>query len=151
MSRNAIPQFYNLSLTNNTTDEIFLAKQDDVFVDILAKSSDYRVSVLKFSFPSENETFIIEDPSEYQITYSANVYSDFDNNTLSVSYPLFGRNSFKITNINDLIENFNRTSVRCHRDSLNSLTDILGVRDFFTGVVSKTFKKTVNVVKVLSV
>ena len=61
MSRNAIPQFYNLSLTNNTTDEIFLAKQDDVFVDILAKSSDYGVSVLKFSFPSENETFIIED------------------------------------------------------------------------------------------
>ena len=145
MSKQNIAQYYNLHLTNNSQDSINLAVQDDVFVPILDKASDYRVSVLKFSFPSENETFIIEDPSEYQIIYSMNIYNESDNELKTVSYPLFGRNSFKITSINDLIENFNRTSIRCHRDLLNVITDILGTKNQQTGVVSKTFKKTVFV------
>jgi hypothetical protein len=145
MSRSSIPQFYNLSLTNNSADSIDLAKQDDVFIPLLEKASDYRVSVLKFSFPSENETFIMEDTSEYRIIYSINAYDNLENKTFSITYPLFNRDKFKINNINDLIENFNRTSVLCHKTLLDGITEILGTTDLSTGNITKTFKKTVNV------
>jgi hypothetical protein len=122
-----------------------LAKQDDVFIPLLEKASDYRVSVLKFSFPSENETFIIDNPADYKIIYSINVHHSGSNDLRKVEYPLFSNAAFKMNNINDMIENFNRTSIRCHRDLLNDITDIYGSYNALSGQTIKTAKKTVNV------
>ena len=137
-------QYYNLSLTNTTDSEINLAVSDDTYVPILMKSSDYKVSVLKFSFPSQNPTFIIDNTDDYKMKFSINKFIN-GYGELSQENSLYKNTDFNIGNINDFLENFNRTAILTHRDLLNQLCDTYTGIDVLGGTFPINSKKTVNV------
>ena len=132
-------QYYNLSLTNSNNTEIDLKITDDTYVPILKKASDYKVSVLKFSFPSENPTFIIDNDDDYKMKFSINTYIQQAYGTLSQERSLFKSVDFNIGNINDFLENFNRSAILAHRDLLNQLCNT------YTSFGVSSSSKTVNV------
>jgi hypothetical protein len=138
-------QYYNLSLTNSNDTEIDLQITDDTYVPILKKASDYKVSVLKFSFPSENPTFIIDNDNDYKLKFSMNTYLLGSYGSLSQEYSLFKSADFNIGNINDFLENFNRTSILAHRDLLNQLCNRYTSVDMLNNTFPINSMKTVNV------
>ena len=104
--------YHNVELYNPTEFGIPLALNAVGYEEILARASDYKVSVIKFQLPNKSETFLIENSIDYQIKMSVATHLG----VLSASNSLFTRDFFNIFSINDFVDNVNRTMIKTHSD-----------------------------------
>lgn len=124
--------FYNFSQINKSSVDQILNKTDTIFHDILAKSNDYLVSVLKFTLPSETQTFIIEDSDDYMVRLSVNM-ADFT--TVNAPHPisriaanqrLIPSTLIQLRGIDDFLGNVNKALLIAHQNLLSVLINGMG-------------------------
>lgn len=114
--------YYNFSQQNNTKDAVRLEQTDSSRQIILDTASDYKVSIVKFNLPNQIETFIIDNETDYVISYS------FTTNTSDasayvvpiVTQSLYKSSVFKMYSIHDFIENYNRSSLLAFKSLLTA-------------------------------
>jgi hypothetical protein len=102
--------YHNVELANPTEFGIPLSLEAVGYEEILARASDYKVSVIKFSLPNKSETFLIENALDYLVKMTVQTHAGI----LSSQSSLFTRDQFQIFSINDFVDNVNRTMIKVH-------------------------------------
>ena len=120
--------YYSFQINNDQNSTIYADKTDTRLSPLIKNPSEYGVSILKFSLPTEAlKSFIVNNSNDYKITIGSsaslaviNTPTDFINFKASNSLPL--SSSYNYITYEDVIEAFNRTSMMTYRDYLNSMS-----------------------------
>ncbi len=127
--------YYNFSLTNQSSSRTLLDHNDTRRDSILDKASNYELSIVKFNLPSgEIDTFLINNDTDYAITYSclANDNTNTNYQIVTFTQPMYQSKVSSMRSIQDFIENYNRSSLLCFKGLLSQLNSYYG------NVITKT-------------
>lgn len=130
--------YYNFSQANDTAEQQLLDKTDVRLSPIVDRASNYALSVVKFNLPvADTEVFKILNNTDFRIKLGANT----NNGIFASGSPYANREAiqsmslssvFPMRNIEDVIENFNRSALLAHKALLQSFSDT-----FYTNVIQK--------------
>ena len=141
--------YYNFSINNDTVSNLICDKTDRRLSALIQNPSDYALSILKFSLPTEAiKSFNVNNLNDYKIIIGncSTIYVINDNNNFrtfegSNSLPL--SSSYNYVNTEDVIEAINRTLLATYRDYLGSFSS--GSPSFQNRLVyNNTYNFTVN-------
>jgi hypothetical protein len=143
-------KYYNFKIANTSTDEINVEQTDINNNAFLLNSSDWSLSIQKFSLPADSiDSFLINDSSKYAIKMGHMETSLVDAteqlNDLNASYGMPTNDVFNYQTNQDFVEAFNRTSLQCYRNYLYNM----GTKNHTT--VSDTFLLAVDFEQYLQV
>lgn len=120
--------YYNYEIQNNSQNILVADKVDRRLSELINNPSEYAISIVKFSLPTEAiKSFIINNSSDYLIKYGSPAgLSLFNSQVNIVNYNaqngLPTNDNFSYISYEDFIESFNRTSMLTYRDYLNSFS-----------------------------
>lgn len=120
--------YYNFEIINNSASNLVADKTDRRLSSLLENPTEYAISIVKFSLPTEAiKSFVINNSSDYQMKYSSPAGLSVLNSPVNIinytaTNALPTNTDYDYINHEDVIESFNRTSMKTYRDYLNSFS-----------------------------
>ena len=138
--------YYNISIYNDTNKPVPMEKETQFNQSLIVNPSDYTVTINKLRMPANLvKTFIIEDKSKYNLKYSVNVSNHSKTNEIqkfTAENYLYNDKEYEMYSSEDMLENFNKTSIRTYRDLLNSLDGYCNTKESVSGSIDTSISST---------